>query len=203
MKYFLIDYENIGQAGFKGFEALSGNDKIVLFYSKNANKIDISMMQKLKKCHAEIDYVQVDRLGHNALDFNLVCYIGTKIGKFKGNSLDIIIISKDSGYDTLFAAQFIPDNVTISRREFISAKNITKNTIETINYGISDLLTDKTLKKYAKIAETGISKTKTLTDFHNYLVKEIGTADGSKIYNLLKKTFEKVNPTKKIESTSK
>ena len=101
MRLFLVDFENVQGKGLLGIDKLKHNDEVVIFYSKNANKLSFDEMHLISASNAKIKYIEIETLGHNALDFNLVMYIGVITGKFRGTHLDINIVSNDTGFDTL------------------------------------------------------------------------------------------------------
>ena len=42
MTYYLIDYENTGENGLDGIIELSNDDKVIIFYSDNADKMSLT-----------------------------------------------------------------------------------------------------------------------------------------------------------------
>lgn len=95
-RYYLIDYENVHQAGLNGIEKLTGNDKLIIFYTANAETLTFSLYEKMVQCKAEIQLYKVQCGGKNALDFQLASYAGYIIGK--NPSAEYHIISNDKGY---------------------------------------------------------------------------------------------------------
>ncbi|MGN1030180.1 MAG: PIN domain-containing protein, partial [Butyricicoccaceae bacterium] len=49
----------------------------------------------------QISFVEITKLGQNALDFQLCTLMGMIIGQFEGDALSIYIVSKDTGYDSV------------------------------------------------------------------------------------------------------
>ncbi|MDE5556165.1 MAG: hypothetical protein K2J32_00530 [Ruminococcus sp.] len=95
--YYLIDYENVHQAGLDGIEKLTENDKLVIFYTTNAETLTFSIYEKLVSCKAEIQLYKVQCGGKNALDFQLVTFLGYILGN--NPDIDCHIISNDKGYE--------------------------------------------------------------------------------------------------------
>ena len=76
MRYYFIDYENVHQSGLNGIEKLTENDKLIIFYTTNAETLTFSIYEKLILCKAEIQLYKVQCGGKNALDFQLATFLG-------------------------------------------------------------------------------------------------------------------------------
>ncbi|MDE6664790.1 MAG: hypothetical protein K2K14_01160, partial [Ruminococcus sp.] len=96
-RYYLIDYENVHQAGFEGIEKLTENDNLVIFYTTNAETLTFSLYEKLVSCKADIQLYKVQCGGKNALDFQLATFLGYILGN--NSDIDCHIISNDKGYE--------------------------------------------------------------------------------------------------------
>lgn len=96
-RYYLIDYENVHQAGFEGIEKLTENDNLVIFYTTNAETLTFSLYEKLVSCKADIQLYKVQCGGKNALDFQLATFLGYILGN--NSDTDCHIISNDKGYE--------------------------------------------------------------------------------------------------------
>lgn len=81
MAVYLVDFENVHSEGFKGAEMLSENDECYIFYSANANALSFELHQKICECKAKFYYKMVDTSGKNALDFQLVTFLGYLVAK--------------------------------------------------------------------------------------------------------------------------
>lgn len=94
--HFLIDYENVHNAGLRGAEYLNEEDQIILFYSQNSMTMERGYMHILAQCGCTFDIIKLISAGKNYLDF----YIAVKIGELiaAGCQNPIGIISKDNGY---------------------------------------------------------------------------------------------------------
>ena len=55
MTVYLVDFENVRSEGLKGVEELTSEDKVVIFYSKNADAITFDVHTLLSKSPAEIE----------------------------------------------------------------------------------------------------------------------------------------------------
>ena len=97
MRYYFIDYENVHQSGLNGIEKLTENDKLIIFYTTNAETLTFSLYEKLILCKAEIQLYKVQCGGKNALDFQLATFLGYILGQ--NTDIDCHIISNDKGYE--------------------------------------------------------------------------------------------------------
>lgn len=98
-RYFLIDYENVNRSGLVGIEELSRSDRVIVFYSQNADSLSFGVMQMLSDTKAKVEYIKVDTIGRNALDFQLASYVGYLLGRDEG--CKVYIVSNDRGYSNV------------------------------------------------------------------------------------------------------
>lgn len=182
-------------------------------YSKNANNMSMDAVSKINRCAAKIDFIDIKYLGKNALDFQLCALLGTQIGKFRGKTLEIYIVSNDTGYDSMkhgvfemFKNTFLKKGQTLSIRripncaEIIDAEEKKEKTVEIIKKTKTEeerekwkTIIDNLLKgtHYEKNAPTIVDillqKKNTIPiNFHNECCKAFGSEDGREIYLLLK-----------------
>lgn len=59
-RYYLLDYDNVGQNGIYGIENLSKKDKAVIFYTENKNSIELSFFEKIHASKAEIIFQKTE-----------------------------------------------------------------------------------------------------------------------------------------------
>ena len=192
MRLFLVDFENVQGKGLLGIDKLKHNDEVVIFYSKNANKLSFDEMHLISASNAKIKYIEIETLGHNALDFNLVMYIGVIIGKFRGTHLDINIVSNDTGFDTLKNNQ-----VFKSSTKYNFYRNGTIRTCDTKGSTkqkdlVEIILTKHALQKHAEISADVVETVTTKAELHNSLIQKLGKVEGLKVYTVIKPEFSKI-----------
>lgn len=96
-RYFLVDMENVHFNGLFGIGSLTENDTIILFLTSQCKK-DYGIIDLYKsKYKCNILTMDVECGGKNALDFQLVSYLGLLIGDNK-NQGKYYIVSKDKGF---------------------------------------------------------------------------------------------------------
>lgn len=98
MRLFLIDYENVNSAGLHGIGQASASDRIILFYSHAANTLSFEIMDEMMDAHIMPERICLEKTGKNALDFQLVTFLGYLIAKEKADAY--YIISRDSGFQS-------------------------------------------------------------------------------------------------------
>ncbi|GEM_PF-1133328 len=96
MRLFLIDYENVNSAGLHGIGQVDRQDRVILFYSHEANTLSFELMDEMLSANILPERICLERTGKNALDFQLVTFLGYLVAKEKAD--EYFIISKDSGY---------------------------------------------------------------------------------------------------------
>lgn len=143
MTVYLVDFENVRSSGLVGVEQLGPNDKVVIFYSKNADAITFDVHMLLNKSKAELDIFMITKGGRNSLDFQLSTYLGYLVMENKYNN--IVIISKDKGF--LYATSFWEENsdycnahiyICKSIKAFFDNESITDESWDDVLSGKSD-----------------------------------------------------------------
>lgn len=96
IRVFLIDYENVNSAGLQGIGQVEPEDRVILFYSHTANTLSFELMDEMLSANVVPERVLLSHTGKNALDFQLVTFLGYLIAR--GQADEYFIISKDEGY---------------------------------------------------------------------------------------------------------
>ena len=128
---YLVDYENVPNTGLEGIENLTENDRVIIFLKEN-NTFKAKTHVKLERALAQKEYIFVNADTANALDFQLVSYLG--ILSTENPREQYVIISKDQGYDA--AIKFLNSrNRKVSRKTDLAMNN----TFEEVKSLLSDL----------------------------------------------------------------
>jgi len=105
--YILIDFENV-QPAAEDMSLIRGADyRVRLFHGPNQNRFDAAMVKALQPLGSQLEYIQGERRGKNALDFHIAFYLGRLVEacKVSGSENDktavFVIVSKDVGFDAL------------------------------------------------------------------------------------------------------
>ena len=102
MATYLVDYENVRCDDLIGISRLGEEDRVILFYSEKADKISIGLHRRILECKAAIEYRKADVGAKDALDFQLVTYLGYLIAA--NGSERFCVVSNDLGFE--YAANF-------------------------------------------------------------------------------------------------
>lgn len=98
MNCFLIDFENVKSTGLKGIEHLIESDDVYIFYSEYANTITFDVHHKINKSHANLKFFKSGIVAKNALDFQLISYLGYLIAQKKYKNY--FVITGDRGFES-------------------------------------------------------------------------------------------------------
>ena len=94
MRIFLIDFENVNEGGLSGLRSLSEEDRVILFFTRNAGKVSLGLFNGSK---ASFTFIEVPG-GKQSLDMHLTTYLGYLIGKEEDAGTLYYIISNDTDY---------------------------------------------------------------------------------------------------------
>jgi hypothetical protein len=122
--YVLVDYENVQPKDL----ALLTDDpfRVKVFLGPNQSKIPVSLAAALQVLGSNAEYVTLETVGANALDFHIAYYIGTLSAREP--SACFHIISKDTGFDPLIK-HLKGKGVFVHRSECISEMPLCKPAI--------------------------------------------------------------------------
>ena len=96
--FYLIDYENVKSDGLIGCDKLTKTDHIIIFFTKNAMKINMSEIAN----HGDAELVMIEvPAGKQSADIHIGSYIGYLAGINKGKDCSIVVVSKDTDFDNV------------------------------------------------------------------------------------------------------
>lgn len=103
MNVFLVDFENVKSSGLNGINRLDESDRVVIFYSENADSMTFDLHEQINKSKADITFQKVTVGIKNALDFQLATYLGYLIcqNEKEGQEVRYYVVTKDHGYSSL------------------------------------------------------------------------------------------------------
>lgn len=190
--YFLVDYENVHDNGFKGAEQLSGKECVHIFSTANAPYININALSSLK---GKLDIHKVPA-GKEALDMCLVSYLGYLIRKNKREKAIYIIISQDRGYDRVINFWKAEKGVVVGRRSSFEIKVEKKPKAEPSQKMLLNSSVQKALAKakvescivngVASIVAKNFDVKKRKQVIYLGILSEYGREKGLRAYNLIK-----------------
>ena len=182
MGYYLIDYENVKKDGLNAINKLSEKDKLCIFYSKNADTLTFGLHRRLNESTAQISFQKVEVGTKNALDFQLVSYLGYIIANKEDDNY--YIVTKDNGFNSV-CIYWGKRNINVSIVADLSGKNLNQEK-EEIASEVNRLISDK---EVANDVTDFILQYKTKQGINNALVKKYPSKDNkqaSELYKLIK-----------------
>lgn len=200
MSFYLIDFENVGETGFNGIENLQKEDTVIVFYSKNSCKISMDI---LSRNNTAMQFIKADVGTKNALDFQLVSYLGF-LAKTTADKQQFFIISKDNGYSPLvtfwkrydvdvklasdLSGKAVPVAETkkkVKAEKTLSDSEIQKEKQRTdIEKTVSEILNKKKDKDRIEEVVKIILSSKTKSELNSKLSKFL--KDGEKVHKIIK-----------------
>lgn len=97
--YIFVDYESVQEIDLALIEGRPV--KVWLFIGVQQKKVPVELMTQVHRLHAQVELVQVERAGNNALDFVLAHHTGRQA--MVDSEGFFHILSKDKGFDALVA----------------------------------------------------------------------------------------------------
>lgn len=103
MNIYLVDFENVNSQGLNGINRLGSSDRIIIFYSENADSMTFDLHEQINQSKAYIFFQKVDVGTKNALDFQLATYLGYLVceNEKEGVGAEYYVVTKDRGYSSL------------------------------------------------------------------------------------------------------
>lgn len=97
--HFLIDYENVRNAGMRGTEFLIPSDCVILFYSDASPVIEQRHLNNIQHAGCGFETCKLLKKRKNGLDF----YIASKAGALFGaeQCQNLVIVSNDNGFQAV------------------------------------------------------------------------------------------------------
>lgn len=97
--YFLIDFENVKNAGMRGSEYLLSTDHVIVFYSDNTQVMEQRHLINIQDSGCGFEAYKLLMKRKNGLDF----YIATKVGELFGANRckNAVLVSNDSGFQAI------------------------------------------------------------------------------------------------------
>ena len=191
-KYYLVDYENTGVGGLAGCGALTEEDRIILFFTKNASKIDMSAITDTGG--ALLKMIEVPA-GKQSVDMHISSYLGYLIASQAAR--EYVVVSRDTDFDNVIRFWTARSSVTVSRQAQISPDDPAeepKDDRTALNNGIM-----KTLSKAGFPSEVIGYTTSTVVKnmgtknakqkIYRTIVSKFGQKQGLAVYDEIKKSL--------------
>ncbi len=179
MAIYLIDFENVHSDGLKGIEQLAEKDVCYVFYSEHAGVLTFNIHKKIIESRAKIYYVEAQVGMKNALDFQLVSYLGYMIRE--NQEASYCVISNDRAF-ALVADFWKKKGVDVASAVSLAAAVRLKENEKTASQ-LASLIPDKEEREF--VAKC-IDELSTKQGINNRIAKKYGTTRAGEIYKLIK-----------------
>lgn len=179
MAIYLIDFENVHSDGLKGIEQLAENDLCYVFYSEHAGVLTFNIHKKIIESRAKIYYVEAEVGMKNALDFQLVSYLGYMINE--NHEASYCVISNDRAFG-LVADFWKNKGVDVSSAVSLAAAVCLKENEKKADM-LASLIPDKQEREFVGKC---IDELSTKQGINNRIAKKYGTTRAGEIYKLIK-----------------
>ena len=179
MAVYLVDFENVHSEGLTGVEKLGENDECYIFYSVNAYSLSFDLHQKIIESKAKFYYKMVDAHGKNALDFQLVTFLGYLVAKHPDEHFYVV-----SGDKMICCATdyWCKENVDADVLEDFSELLFMNSNEKNISDYIGQMLTNS----YERVlTQRAYRRMPSLTQTQEYLTSKLGKRRAREIRNLL------------------
>ncbi len=101
LTYILVDFENVQP---QDLALLHGQQyRVKVFHGPHQNKLEMAIIKALQPLGGQVEYLQSEKPGKNALDFHVAFCIGRLVQEHqsKGIPARFGIVSRDGGFDSL------------------------------------------------------------------------------------------------------
>ena len=176
---YLIDFENVHSDGLKGIELLDKKEKCYIFYSEHAGVLTFNKHKRITESKADIFYVEAQVGMKNALDFQLVSYLGYMIREAPDE--DYCVISNDKAFELV--GRFWQDK-SVNVFSAVSLEQAKKSgDYNKLHSELEKLIPDR---EECEFVEKCINELSTKSGINNRIVKKYGTTRAGEIYKLIK-----------------
>lgn len=179
MGYYFIDYENVKMDGLNGINKLETSDKVCIFYSEHADTLTFDLHKRINESKATITFQKVEVGSKNALDFQLVTFLGYEIAGKKED--EYYIVSKDAGYNSV-CNYWKRKKIDISIVSNLTRLNIIQEQQQLLQK-VGKLVNDKEI---AKVVTGYIINYKTKQGINIALVQQYKSKQAGEIYQAIK-----------------
>jgi hypothetical protein len=202
MATYLIDYENVHKNGLNGIKKLTEHDTVIIFVGNMTNDVPIETVMAMLNSPAQTKIKKMEKTADNYLDFQLATCLGGLIAD--GENKEFFIISNDRDFEAVIDYwKYNKPSVSIEQRSAISP--LTVAGAASVTTATASAKLDNATKK----AIRGLIKNEKLSPghytgiynlflheqekqaFHTGLVRLFDQQQGSRLYSLLKDTFER------------
>jgi hypothetical protein len=177
----LVDYENMQNFSLQNLD--KEKYQVWLFIGKNQNRLPFDLVQVTQPFGESVKWIKIEGQGKNNLDFHIAFELG-KLSLEKPRPKEILILSKDKGYDPLleYAKK---SGLPVSRIVNLSQLGTDKRPTP------SSRFTDEVLENLSKIPSQKRPRTRKTLESHlkNTFQKRMKRMDEKDIETVIEELF--------------
>lgn len=114
--FVFVDFENVPTVDLG---PVAGKPvHVTLLIGKKQTKLDLSLVQQMRRVAAQVELIEVGATGHNALDLTLAVYLGQAVQHSPG--AQFTIVSKDKDFEPMLA-HLTGKGTKVTRRDSFAA----------------------------------------------------------------------------------
>jgi hypothetical protein len=114
--FVFVDFENVPEVDLGLVEGKPVH--VTILIGKNQKKIDLPLVQQIRRLAAQVELVEVGASGRNALDLTLAYYLGHAV--LRAPDARFCIISRDKDFDPMIA-HLSAKHIKVVRRDRLTA----------------------------------------------------------------------------------
>ncbi len=97
MHFVFVDFENVPEVDLGLVTGMPAH--VMLLLGKHQKKLDVALVQQIRRLADQIELVEVGASGHNALDLTLAYYLGRSVQR--NPEAQFYVVSKDNDFDPM------------------------------------------------------------------------------------------------------
>jgi hypothetical protein len=97
MHFVFVDFENVQEVDLGLVTGKPAH--VMLLLGKHQKKLDVALVQQIRRLADQIELVEVGASGHNALDLTLAYYLGQAVER--NPKAQYYVVSKDNDFDPM------------------------------------------------------------------------------------------------------
>ena len=114
--FVFVDFENVPEVDLGLVEGKPVH--VTILIGKNQKKIDLPLVQQIRRLAAQVELVEVGASGRNALDLTLAYYLGQAV--LRAPDARFCIVSRDKDFEPMIA-HLSAKHIKVVRRDRLSA----------------------------------------------------------------------------------
>lgn len=181
MAFYLVDYENVNAEGLQGIDKLRAQDEVIIFYSEHADRLTFDLHQKLNQSEAQVHYFKVGAGKKNALDFQLVSYLGYLAAQHPNDSF--FIVSRDNGFQNVIHF-WSEKQINVRQTEGLEPAEAVAPVVDALQLEVEQLFAGDPLT--AAVALECLRKSHGRQELHNLLAATLRNDGAGAVYQKVK-----------------